>query len=395
MMVNLFSANTPARFWRCIDKLDEYQWQAAVNAATPVLEMPNHCKTVPDILDLVLGEGQFGSNHWTLSPAKRIYYKIKPILPRSLTLTLRQLSSISIQENFLLNWPIEDRYVRFQWEIMRNLLNNIGKSNIPIIHFWPEGNHFAFVLTHDIETLEGQAHVRHVANLEASLGFRSSFNFVPMRYPLDYELIEELHDRGFEIGVHGLKHDGKLFSSKEKFFRRAEHINGYLKDLDAVGFRAPLTHRQPEWMQALEVEYDLSFFDTDPFEPISGGTMSIWPFEIGRFIELPYTLVQDFTLIEVLGEDTPQIWMQKVDFIQRFCGMALVNTHPDYLVNEITWNIYAEFLHAMKNRTGYWHALPKDLAQWWRARYYTNDIQSLPGAVQSMVHVVTEGIFLE
>ena len=31
-------------------------------------------------------------------------------------------------------------------------------------------------------------------------------------------------------------------------------------------------------MQALEIEYDLSFFDTDPCEPIPGGTMSIWPF---------------------------------------------------------------------------------------------------------------------
>ena len=45
-------------------------------------------------------------------------------------------------------------------------------------------------------------------------------------------------------------------------------------------------------MRHLEIEYDLSFFDTDPFEPIPGGTMSIWPFFIGHFVELPYTLAR-------------------------------------------------------------------------------------------------------
>ncbi len=60
-------------------------------------------------------------------------------------------------------------------------------------------------------------------------------------------------------------------------------------------------------MQALEVEYDLSFFDTDPYEPIPGGGMSIWLYWIGRFIELPYTLAQDSTLAIVLGEETPRL----------------------------------------------------------------------------------------
>ena len=115
--------------------------------------------------------------------------------------------------------------------------------------------------------------------------------------------------------------------------RRAKRINAHLKELDAVGFRSPLTMRNPEWMQALEIEYDLSFFDTDPYEPMPGGTMSIWPFILGHFVELPYTLMQDYTLTAVLGETTPRLWLQKVDFIERYHGMALVNTHPDYLLN--------------------------------------------------------------
>ena len=230
----------------------------------------------------------------------------------------------------------------------------------------------------DFQTAAGQAHIRRVADLEADLGFRSSFNFVPERYSLDSELLQELRARGFEIGIHGLKHDGKLFSSYEEFARRARRINCYLREFGAVGFRAPLTHRQPQWMQALEIEYDLSFFDTDPFEPIPGGTMSIWPFEMGRFVELPYTLVQDYTLTTILGEQTPRIWLEKVDFIERYHGMALVNTHPDYLADAVTWTVYAEFLQAMRRREGYWHVLPRDVARWWRARSCAAECASLP-----------------
>ena len=80
--------------------------------------------------------------------------------------------------------------------------------------------------------------------------------------------------------------------------------------------------RNPEWMQALEIEYDLSFFDADPYEPMPGGTMSIWPFILGRFVELPYTLIQDHTLTAVLGETTPRLWLEKVDFIERYRGWS-------------------------------------------------------------------------
>ncbi len=379
MMGNLFSSNTPAHFWRCLADLADEQWQSAVKAAAPVLQIPNADKSIDSLLYAVLGEGQFGANHWTLSPAKRLYYALKPLLPRSLTRKLRRLYGIPPQASYKLGWPVEDRFVRFQWEVMRQLLNITGWSTLPFVHFWPEGHCFAFVLTHDIETAEGQAHVRRIADLETSLGFRSSFNFVPERYSLDRELLQELRQRGFEIGVHGLKHDGKLFSSQDEFARRAKRINCCLKDFGATGFRAPLTHRNPEWMQALKIEYDLSFFDTDPYEPIPGGTMSIWPFIIGRFVELPYTLVQDHTLMVILGQKTTRLWREKVDFIKQFNGMALLNTHPDYLQNPAHLGIYEKFLQEMQARTGYWHALPCEIAGWWRARAETSPELEIPG----------------
>jgi peptidoglycan/xylan/chitin deacetylase (PgdA/CDA1 family) len=392
MMLNLWSTNTPARFWCCQSDVPEAMWQTAIQAAMPILGMQVPTDRIDDLWAFVLGEAQFGPDHWRLSSAKRLYYRLKPLLPRFVTCLMRQFYHLFTQADFELGWPIEERYADFQWEVMRQLLIAMGKDSLPFKCFWPHGHKFALVLTHDVETAKGQAHIRAVADLEERLGFRSSFNFVPERYALDDALMEELRERGFEIGVHGLNHDGKLFSSHTEFMKRAERINRYLARLDSVGFRSPCTLRHPEWMQALNIEYDLSFFDTDPCEPLPGGVMSIWPFTVGRFLELPYTLVQDYTLTKVLGESSPQVWLTKVDFIEKFHGMVLALTHPDYLLDKETWRIYVEFLQAMKKRGGYWHALPRDVARWWRTR--SDTIAHPSGVVRGEVKLNPQGITL-
>jgi peptidoglycan/xylan/chitin deacetylase (PgdA/CDA1 family) len=367
-MINLWHQNTPRNFWLLKPDPPKGAWFQAYQGAFPALELNHQVDDIDTATYHILGEGQYGSGHWKISPTKMLYYTLKPILPYSLRYALRRKYKQFFQSDFQLGWPIEDRYVRFQFEIVRQLLITLDHPSISFRHFWPEGYRYAFVLTHDIETDEGQAYVRKVADMEERFGFRSSFNFVPEYYELDIVLMQELRERGFEIGVHGLKHDGKLYNSKHIFMERSGHINRYLKEFNAVGFRSPLTMRNPEWMQALEIEYDLSFFDTDPYEPMPGGCMSIWPFIIGKFVELPYTLAQDCTLAIVLGETTPRFWLQKVDFVEQNCGMALLNAHPDYLLNPKIFKIYAEFLARMKERNNYWHALPREVARWWRKR---------------------------
>lgn len=383
----LYTANTPAAFWRLRIAPAPADWAAAIDAAAR--QLPDSAREAghdsESLMHYTLGEGQFGPNHWRLSPPKSLYYALKPWLPRALTRSLRRLHRGSARDSLALDWPIETRFAAFQWETVGELLRRTGQTAFRFIDFWPEGRPYALVLTHDVETADGQAYVRAVADLDASYGFRSSFNFVPERYRVDRRLIDELRGRGFEIGVHGLNHDGTLFRSYPEFIRRAERINGYLKEFGAVGFRAPLMHRHPRWMQALEIEYDLSFFDTDPYEPIPGGTMSLWPFVMGRFVELPYTLVQDYTLTAVLQETTPRLWLQKVDVLRAYSGMALLNSHPDYLRNPRTLAVYEAFLRAMRSRADYWHALPHEVARWWRARMNVGSIAELPGAVERTI----------
>ena len=362
----LFSANTPQTFWQVQEDLPPALWQTAIQAALPELGLA--AKDIDTAIQLSLGEGQFGPDHWHLGFAKRIYYLLKPLLPRPITRIMRKIYSDSGQANFPLGWPVEERYAAFLWACLRQLLILNHSGTLKMVSLWPESHQAAFILTHDIETSIGQKFALRVAELEVKHGFRSSFNFVPQRYKLDQGVIAELRNRGFEIGVHGLKHDGKLFLSQEKFNQRAEKINHHLHSLKATGFRTPLTHRNPLWMQKLEIEYDLSFFDTDPYEPIPGGTMSLWPFQMGHFMELPYTLPQDYTLVNILKATTPAVWLDKVDFLKKYHAMALLNTHPDYLRQPANWAVYESFLEEMAGRSGFWHTLPRQAAAWWRKR---------------------------
>lgn len=370
--IALARANTPQALWRLLDEsISDDRWREAAAIALPELgDLP--ARSAGDagaVVDAILTESQFGPEHWKLSTARRGYYAIRPLLPAPARAWLRKLFLGRGGPDSLLGWPVEDRFVKWQSRTVAELLRALGAASAPHVGFWPHSKRCAFVLTHDVEGQAGQSFARDLASLEESYGFRSSFNFVPELYDVDESLLDELRRRGFEVGVHGLKHDGRLFSSRARFDAAAPRINSYVSRWGAAGFRSPMTHRQPHWMQDLDVEYDLSFFDTDPFEPIGGGTMSIWPFRMGRFVELPYTLAQDHTVLVTLGETSARLWLEKVDFVASHGGMALLNSHPDYLREPGHLAVYEQLLAAVAGRDDVWTALPRDVARWWNARH--------------------------
>lgn len=299
---------------------------------------------------------------------KKIFYILKPIIPRKLQLYLRRKLLLSKLSNYANFWPILK-----------------GSETKPqIFERWPDGKQFAFILTHDVEHKRGYDRVIRLTEVEKKLGFVSLFNFVPERdYLVDKTILKQIRENGFDYGVHGLYHDGKLFSSEAEFLKRAKIINSYLKDWNTTGFRAPSMHHNLDWIGALNIEYDMSTFDTDPFEPQPDGVGTIFPFWVknkrhlnGGYIELPYTLPQDFTLFILLRETTPKIWKDKLDWIANNNGMALVNVHPDYIdfentgknFEEFNLDIYIEFLEYVKsNYEGkYWNVLPSQIADYWK-----------------------------
>ncbi len=296
---------------------------------------------------------------------KKIFYIFKPIIPRRIQLFLRRFLVKKQLKQYKDVWPI------------------LPGSHVKPENWtgWPDGKDFAIVLTHDVELRDGHDKCKQLLEVEKEFGFKSSFNFVPKRYKVDKELREFIVSEGFEVGVHGLNHDGKLFQDKKIFSERAIKINQYLKEWNSVGFRAPAMHHNLEWIGKLDIEYDLSTFDTDPFEPQPDGVDTIFPFwvegkdERPGYVELPYTLVQDFTLFILMKEESPAIWIDKLDWISKNGGMVLVNVHPDYLnfenkrkLEQFPISYYSDFLKFVKeNYNGkYWNELPLEVAAYYK-----------------------------
>lgn len=338
---------------------------------------------------------------------RRFYYTLKPYLPWSVRMGMRRVVARRLRRTTGDIWPIDPATAA-------------APAHWP---GWPEGKKFAVVLTHDVEGPDGLVRCRELAEREHELGFRSCFNFIPEgSYSVSEELRGWLTGRGFEVGVHDLQHDGRLYSSSEEFSRKAVRINHYLRTWQARGFRSGFMLRNLEWLHQLEIQYDCSTFDTDPFEPQPEAAGTIFPHWIPApgnqptngnsdlshrpsspasgfpppgaespeqgatprrtgYVELPYTLPQDSTLYLLHQEGTNTIWRDKLEWIAAHGGMVLLNVHPDYLhfqgkgpaPQRTVLEHYVDLLRFLQSRFpgAYWHALPHQVASFvqdWRAR---------------------------
>ncbi|TKB74834.1 MAG: glycosyltransferase [Nitrospira sp.] len=295
-----------------------------------------------------------------------IYYFLKPAIPRSVRLTIRRLFARRLRRHVGNIWPIDPAAA----------FTPVGWPG------WPGGKKFAFVLTHDVEGRKGLERCRALAEVEIGLGFRSSFNFVPEgEYAVSETLRAFLGESGFEVGIHDLHHDGSLYRSEGTFRRQAQRINQYLQSWKAVGFRSGFMFHNLEWLQDLNVLYDASTFDTDPFEPQPDGVRTIFPFWVpgidGKgYVELPYTMPQDSTVFLLLEETNIDLWVRKLDWVAAHGGMVLLNTHPDYMslngqkrVGGYSLQLYRDLLEYVTKRYAEqcWFALPKEVAHYFYA----------------------------
>jgi len=296
------------------------------------------------------------------------YYVLKRVLPRRLQLALRRAYARRQKMVAFPAWPIEPVLVNHRYDLIRDELRRTGASRIPLVNLWPHGSRFAFILTHDVEGPAGVANIPRVLEIERRHGFVASYNFVAEDYPIDPDVFELVLAAGGEVGLHGIRHDPRLFQSRENFEADLPNIHRYLRDWSAVGFRSPATHRRAEWMHELGCLYDSSFHDTAPFEPQRGGSCSILPFHFGDVVELPITLVMDHTLFEILQDESLDRWVDKSEWLIGHHGLINLLTHPDYLLSEERLDLYDRFLAFLACQREGWHALPREVAEWWNTR---------------------------
>ena len=304
------------------------------------------------------------------SLARRLYYLTRPAIPRRVQLALRRRLAQAQGRSRFPAWPVDTTLDDLRSAVMSAAMAAAGRDRVPMLGLWPRRARYGVVLRHDVEGGDGVRNIDALRRIEEAAGLRSIWNFVPERYQFDRSILTDLQQAGHEIGVHGLHHDGKLFSSRREFVRRAERINLYLSAWGARGFAAPSAIRKLDWIaERLDIEFDSSAPAAEVIGAQPGGCATVFPFLLPRaIVEIPMTAQQDHTLFELLGHRDIDVWLETIHVIRKRGGVLLLTVHPDYMTSAARLDLYRAVLHRLAEDEEAWIALPGDVSDWWRRR---------------------------
>ena len=310
------------------------------------------------------------------SHAKRLlrsaYYLIRPALPVSVRKHLQRTALRGWEKLPFPRWPVDCSVEEIFERLLKVCLESHDGARMPFIWFWPDGYQACTIMTHDVETAAGRDFVPRLMDIEESFGIRSSFQLVPeQRYEVPKAYREDISARGFEVNIHGLNHDGHLFDERLEFERRARRINEYAREWAVLGFRSPVLYRKQEWFSALEFSYDMSVPNVAHLDPQRGGCCTVLPYFIGDILELPLTTTQDYSLFNIIGDFSIELWKRQMDLILQKSGLATFLIHPDYILGADTSRVFhslLEYLTGICADRHVWCPLPKQVDAWWTQR---------------------------
>jgi peptidoglycan/xylan/chitin deacetylase (PgdA/CDA1 family) len=267
------------------------------------------------------------------------------------------------------SWPVEPSV-----EVLRAVYLRARQVLDPSLQpraQWPDGKRFALVLTHDIDSPQGQSVALELAAVERELGLRSAWYVVGRDWPLDHDALGALHAEGHELGLHDAHHDNRgAFMSPEQLGERLDACHQLVERYDMVGYRSPSMLRSHAMYRALlgRFAYDSSMPDTGLL-PKPNGCATVFPVEPDGVAMLPLTLPPDGQLVG-LGLDPSQVaarWIAKAEWVARVGGIAMLLTHPEpgFSAEAPMQEAYRRFLSWAASRDDAWHALPRDVAARW------------------------------
>jgi hypothetical protein len=300
------------------------------------------------------------------------YYWARPVMPVWFRRHLQRLRLEGARDVKFPHWPVDWTVERIQETLLSIAIKAQGGEAVPFVWFWPRGVSSCVIITHDVEAQAGLDFCPALMDINDSFGIKSSFQLVPeKRYSVSDGLLNSIRDRGFEINVHDLNHDGRLYSERDEFLRRAHKINQYGHRYGAKGFRSGALYRNLNWYDALKFEYDMSVPSAGHLEAQGGGCCSIRPYFINELVELPVTTTQDYSLFHILGDYSIDLWKQEIDTIMERHGLISFIIHPDYIQGkkaQETYRSLLKHLSQLRAEKKIWIALPGEVASWWRQR---------------------------
>lgn len=303
---------------------------------------------------------------------RKAYYLVRELLPVSVRRHLQRVYFGGWKKLAFPAWPVDFTVDRLREEFLKLSMAARGVQRIPFIWFWPEGAPSCLIMTHDVETSAGRDFTPRLMDLDDSYGLKASFQAIPeKRYEVRDDYVREIRRRGFEFNIHDLNHDGHLYQDRAEFVRRARKINEYVRKYDARGFRAGAMYRRLDWYDLYEFSYDMSVPNVAHLEPKRGGCCTVFPFFVGKILELPLTASQDYSLFHILNDYSIDLWKKQLSLIRHRNGLMSFIAHPDYLIERRARKVYEmllDYLRKLVADDGVWAALPGDVDRWWRAR---------------------------
>jgi hypothetical protein len=316
--------------------------------------------------------GQSGAKKLVSRTVRSAYYLLRPLLPVGVRKHLQKSHLEGWRNLAFPHWPVDTSVDALMQRLLTLAIKCNGGEGIPFIWFWPQGAPACAIMTHDVETQLGVEFCSRLMDLNEEFKVPSSFQVVPEeRYSVPKSYLEEIRRRGFEVNVHDLNHDGRLYWDFEEFKRRAEKINRYGKEFGAAGFRAAVLYRNQDWYRMLNFEYDTSVPSVAHLDPQHGGCCTVMPYFVGDMVELPLTATQDYSLFHILNDYSTALWEQQFNIVLSQHGLINTIVHPDYINGPREEAVYRKLLQLyakLRKEQNVWIALPKEANRWWRQR---------------------------
>jgi len=243
------------------------------------------------------------------------------------------------------------------------------------------GHRAVLCLTHDLDCAEDYELSRWVYGLNKKYNLRSSFNFLTnWGYDPDPDWLQELHEDGFEVGLHGLTHDIAIGTRPP--YRIKKELSLALEKLDfpVRGYRAPAFAVTPQLLKVIKelgIVYDSSMKTysaygkaVETFYPYRFPGVGIW--------EIPLTIQDDrvFRDMNLSNEEGLGVIKEMSQRIINLNGVVLINNHPRLIKERIYY--YEELLKWISELENVWVCTPGELIDFMEERERQMEVVETP-----------------
>ena len=204
------------------------------------------------------------------------------------------------------------------------------------------------MMTHDVEGEAGIDFCDELMDIDDSFGIKSAFQLIPEGREEQWRrTAAQLRARGFEVNLHDLNHDGRLFADKDAFLQPRQAHQRLRAGIRLR--RVPLRRDVPRAglvRAPSSSAYDMSVPNAAHLEPQRGGCCTVMPYFVGNILELPLTTIQDYSLFHILDDYSTTLWKEQIRLISEHHGLISVIAHPDYLIGQREREVYVELASA-------------------------------------------------